>query len=228
MDKVRCKAVVEAQGIRVAGHLALDRPTWAISVETVRQSVTEDLGFPCVVKPSAQGSSFGVTIVQDIEGFDAAMNAAFDVGEYVMVEEYVPGRELTCAVLDADPQERLRPLPVTEIRPKSGSFFDFEAKYTAGACEEITPADLDPEVAEQVAEMAAHVHEIVGCVGWSRSDFILGPEGPVWIEVNTIPGLTPTSLFPQAAAVEGISYGALAGMLVDDALRRAPIREGNV
>jgi len=226
MDKVRCKAVVEAQGLRVAGHVALDRPTWAVSAETVRRTVADDLGFPCVVKPSAQGSSFGVTIVQDAAGFDAAMEAAFDAGDYVMVEQHVAGRELTCAVLDADAGGRLRPLPITEIRPKSGAFFDFEAKYTAGACEEITPAHLDPATAEQVSEMAAHAHEIVGCAGWSRSDFMLGPDGPVWIEINTIPGLTPTSLFPQAVAAVGISYGEMVTLLVEDALRRARHEKG--
>ncbi len=227
MDKVRCKAVVEAQGIRVAGHVALDRPTWAVSADTVRRAVSEDLGFPCVVKPSAQGSSFGIAIAGNAADFDGAMNAAFDTDDYVMVEQYIAGRELTCAVLDADSGGLLRPLPITEIRPRPGSFFDFEAKYTAGACKEITPADLEPEVADQVSEMAAHAHEIVGCTGWSRSDFLLGPEGPVWIEVNTIPGLTPTSLFPQAAAAAGISYGDLAGLLVEDALRRARHKKGN-
>ena len=221
MDKIRCKTVVEAQGIRVAGHLALNRPTWAVSAGEVREAVAEDLGYPCVVKPSRQGSSFGVTIVRDAAGLDAAMTAAFEADEEVMVEQYVAGREVTCAVLDTDPGGRLQSLPVTEIRPKSGAFFDFEAKYTAGACDEITPADLPPETADAVAEMAAHAHEIVGCAGWSRSDFIVGPEGPVWIEINTIPGLTPTSLFPQAAAAVGISYGQLAGLLIEDALRRA-------
>ena len=228
MDKVRCKAVVSAQGIRVAGHLGLDRPTWAIDSGQVMEVVEKDIGFPCVIKAVSQGSSKGIAICQSILTFRQDMEQVLGVEDYVMVEAYVKGTEVTCAVLDADPSGRLRPLPVTEICPKSGTFFDYESKYTPGATDEITPARISAEMTDLVTDMAAHVHEVVGCSGWSRSDFIIDDEGPVWIEVNTIPGLTETSLFPQAAAAAGISYNQLIVALVEDALRRDEVKKAIV
>lgn len=226
MDKVRSKAVVSLQGIRVAGHLALDRATWAVDSGAVLDAVQKDIGFPCVIKPADQGSSVGVEIPQNLLEFQPALERVLDVADYVMVEEFVQGRELTCSVLDADPTGYIRPLPVTEIRPKTARFFDYEAKYTPGATDEITPAEIPRELAEAIQEMAVHAHEIMGCSGWSRSDFMVDDAGPVWIEINTVPGLTRTSLYPQAAAAAGISYGQMIGKFIDAALRRAErIRE---
>jgi D-alanine-D-alanine ligase len=220
MDKVRSKAVVSAQGIRVAGHVALNRPTWAVSVDDVVSTVSDNLGYPCVVKPAALGSSVGMAIPENEQALREALNAAFAHAEDVMIEEFVTGTEVTCAVLEAEPGGLIRPLPVTEIRPKEGAYFDYHCKYTAGATEEITPAEISPELTEAVQEMAAHVHQILGLGIWSRSDFIIDGEGPVWLEVNTIPGLTETSLFPQAAAAAGIGYGELLGMFIDAAVLR--------
>ena len=228
MDKVRCKAVVSAQGIRVAGHLGLDRPTWAIDSGQVMEVVEKDIGFPCVIKAVSQGSSKGIAICQSILTFRQDMERILDVEDYVMVEAFVKGTEVTCSVLDADASGRMRPLPVTEICPKTSSFFDYEAKYTPGATDEITPARIAPDMTDLVMDMAVHVHEVVGCSGWSRSDFIIDDDGPVWIEVNTIPGLTETSLFPQAAEAAGISYNKLIVALVDDAIRRDEIKKGRV
>ncbi len=228
MDKVRCKAVVSAQGIRVAGHLGLDRPTWAIDSGQVMEVVEKDIGFPCVIKAVSQGSSKGVIICQSILTFRNDMEQVLDIEDYVMVEAFVKGTEVTCSVLDADPSGRMRPLPVTEICPKSSTFFDYEAKYTPGATEEITPARIPMDTADLVMDMAVHVHEVVGCSGWSRSDFIIDEQGPVWIEVNTIPGLTETSLFPQAAEAAGISYAQLITTLVEDAIRRVEVKKAAI
>lgn len=225
MDKVRSKAVVSAQGIRVAGHLALDRPTWAIDSAQVIEAIEKDIGFPCVIKANSQGSSKGVAICDSLLTLRKDMESVMDVEDNVMVEAFVKGTEVTCSVLDADASGRIRPLPVTEICPKTARYFDYEAKYTPGATEEITPARISDELSDAVMDMAAHVHEVIGCSGWSRSDFIIDEQGPVWIEVNTIPGMTETSLFPQAAAAAGISYPQLVAALVEDAIRRADIRK---
>lgn len=221
MDKVRSKAVVSSQGIRVAGHLALDRPTWAIDSAQVIEAIEKDIGFPCVIKAVSQGSSKGVIICDSLLTLRRDMEQVMDVEDNVFVEKFVKGVEVTCSVLDTDPTGRIIPLPLTEICPKSARFFDYEAKYTPGATEEITPARISDELTDDVMDMAAHVHEVMGCSGWSRSDFIIDDHGPVWIEVNTIPGMTATSLFPQAAAAAGISYEQLVASLVEDALRRA-------
>lgn len=224
MDKVRSKAVVSAQGICVAGHLALDRPTWAIDSAQVIEAVEKDIGFPCVIKAVSQGSSKGVAICDSLLTFARDIESVFSVEDNVFVEQFVRGTEVTCSVLDADPNGLIRPLPLTEIRPKTARYFDYVAKYTPGATEEITPARVSAEITDLVMDMAAHVHEVIACSGWSRSDFIIDEQGPVWIEVNTIPGMTETSLFPQAAAAVGISYPQLVSALVEDAMRRVAIR----
>lgn len=226
MDKVRCKAVASSQGIRVANHIALDRETWSVDPDAVVDAVRKDLGFPCVVKTSCGGSSLGTTVPGNEAEFRVAMGEVLKHGDSVLVERFIAGREVTCGVLDAEPGGMIRPLPVTEIIPKNkGGFWTYEAKYTAGATEEITPADLTPSMTNQVMEMAAHVHEIVGCRGWSRSDFIIDAQGPVWLEVNTVPGLTPTSLYPQAAAAAGINYRDMISLFIERALRDAASRE---
>ncbi|MCC6142191.1 MAG: D-alanine--D-alanine ligase [Candidatus Hydrogenedentes bacterium] len=226
MDKIRSKVVVSSQGIRVAGHIALTRATWEADAQAILSAVDKDLGFPCVVKPSELGSSVGIEIVRNLvdlqDGIDKVLHAADDI----MIEEFISGREVTCGVLEQERGGVLRPLPITEIRPKEGTFFDYHCKYTPGATEEITPADLDPHIADQVMEIAAHVHEVLECRLWSRSDFIIDEKGPVWLEVNTIPGLTPTSLYPQAAAAIGIGYSELMGIFVDATMREFSQRKG--
>lgn len=226
MDKVRSKAVVQAQGIPVAGHVALSRPAWAVDADQVIDAVTNGLGFPCVVKPSALGSSVAMAIPKNVDALRAAVDAAFDVTEDLMIEQFVQGVEVTCAVLEADPGGLIRPLPLTEICPREGDFFDYHCKYTPGATEEITPARIDGQTADQIQEMAAHVHQILGLSIWSRSDFIITPEGPFWLEVNTIPGLTETSLFPQAAKAAGIEYPALMALFIEAALQRHAQEKG--
>jgi D-alanine-D-alanine ligase len=227
MDKVRCKAVVSAQGVRCAGHIALDKDTWNANPEAVIDAVQADIGFPCVVKSSHGGSSLGMAVPETLFAFRDAVEYVLRHEDHIMIEQYVRGREVTCGVMDAEPGGYIRPLPITEIIPrKKGSYWDYEAKYTPGATEEITPAQLDPELASEVMDMAAHVHEIVGCRGWSRSDFMIGERGPVWLEVNTVPGLTATSLYPQAAAAAGITYGKMVDLFIQRALREAaPVQE---
>jgi D-alanine-D-alanine ligase len=226
MDKVRAKAVVQAQGIPVAGHVALSRPAWAVDDGQVIEAVTHGLGFPCVVKPSALGSSVAMAIPKNVEELRQAVDAAFDVTEDLMIEQFIQGVEVTCAVLEADPGGFIRPLPLTEICPREGAFFDYHCKYTPGATEEITPARLDDEMTDRIQEMSAHVHQILGLSIWSRSDFIVTDEGPFWLEVNTIPGLTETSLFPQAAKAAGIEYPALIALFIEAALQRHAQEKG--
>jgi D-alanine-D-alanine ligase len=220
MDKVRCKAVVEDLDVPAASHLAFSRDVWRENQEDIAETVEDGLNYPCVVKTPRGGSSVGVEIVQNADALNAAVKRCFAHDDEVMVEEYIDGRELTCAVLDVTPGESCRALPVTEIRPKDTDFFDYEAKYTPGASDEITPADLDPEITAQIQHFSCLVHEGAGCEGWSRSDFMLEDDGPVWIEVNTVPGLTETSLYPQACAAAGISYEEMIAAFVEAAIAK--------
>lgn len=225
MDKVRAKAVVSGAGVPVARHALFTLAQWRQSPDAVAARVAETAGFPCVVKSPCQGSSFGLAITGTAEEFAAAAGEIAAVDGTAMAEEYIKGTEVTCGVLDVEPEQPPKALPVTEIRPVKASYFDYEAKYTPGACNEITPAEIPDGQADRVRELAVRAHVAVGCGIWSRSDFMIGENGPVWIEVNTVPGMTPTSLYPQAAAAVGISFNKLMNMFVEAALKKERIGE---
>ena len=228
MDKLRSKAVVHDAGIRTPADLAVERLEWQACPEAVVARAAAEIGFPCVVKSPCQGSSIGMAIAQDEQAFRECLPQVFRYGDELMVEAFISGTEVTCAVLDVSAESPPRALPLTEIRPWSASFFDYEAKYTPGAAEEITPAKISAERTAEVQEMSVRVHRLIGCGIWSRSDFIIDADGPAWLEVNTVPGMTPTSLYPQAAAAVGISYGALLTLFVEAAMAETRgKRDGN-
>lgn len=218
IDKVRAKVMVSQGGIRVAEHLEFSRRDWDDDPEGLVARVEEELGFPCVVKSPRQGSSLGMAIPQQAGEFRAAAAEVLQYGYTFMVERFVSGLELTCSVLDVDEENGPVALPVTSIHPPASSFFDYHAKYTPGVTEEVTPADIEEDVRARVQEMSVRAHDLIGCRGFSRSDMILEDNGLVWIEINTIPGLTPTSLYPQAAAAGGIEFSELLDMLVEAAM----------
>jgi D-alanine-D-alanine ligase len=210
LNKPHCQAVLNAAGLPIASSLLIgpDGVDPARAIETI--------GLPCVVKPANGGSSVGVTIVHDAEKLAEALELALEVDDAALVEKFVAGRELTCGVLELDGAPT--PLPVTEIIPPEGRFFDYDAKYVAGESREVTPAQLEPAVTAEIQRLARLAHLAIGCRGFSRVDFILAANGrPVVLEVNTIPGMTATSLLPQAAAVHGIDFPALLGLMIDGA-----------
>ena len=200
MDKIRAKAVVAAAGVRVARQMVMDASEWRQDRAGLLARLRSDFGSPCVIKAPCQGSSCGMAINNDEATLATDIDAIMAVEGRVLVEEYIRGVEVTCAVLDVAPGATPRALPLTEIRPRKSAFFDYQEKYAADGAEEITPARVSEEVAGMVSEMAVTAHRVIGCTVWSRSDFMIGPQGPVWIEINTVPGLTETSLFPKAAA----------------------------
>lgn len=218
IDKVLSKEVVSQGGVRVGKHVVFQSDAWADEREALTWRVETELGFPCVVKSPQQGSSLGMAMPQEVGTFAEAVESVFPYGSVVMVEEFLTGVELTCGVLDAKKDGTPIPMPVTEIRPKDARFFDYHAKYTPGATDEITPAQIGEDVRERVQRMAVQAHELIGCSGFSRSDIILTGDEVVWLEINTIPGLTDTSLFPQAAIVAGMTLPELYGTLVEAAL----------
>lgn len=218
MDKIRSKAVVRDAGIRVANQLLISRCEWDADAGAITRKVDAELGFPCVVKSPCQGSSLGMAIPQDAEAFRKCMPEVLGFDDRVLIEEYIAGTEVTCGVIDLAGENGPRALPVIEIRPVTAAFFDYHAKYTPGATEEICPAPLDAETTRRIQEVAVRAHELVGCSGFSRSDMILDERDPVWIEVNTIPGLTETSLLPQAAAADGIPFPKMLELFIESAL----------
>lgn len=225
MDKVKAKEIYAAHGIPVARQAVVHRRAWlAASADERRRlgaAALERAGLPCVVKPVVGGSSVATEIVREGASLEPAVSAALEVDERCLVEEHVAGTELTCGVLGGGPHEDAQALPLTEIVPVEGAFFDFRAKYTKGASREITPARVDAAATALVQSLAVKAHEALGCEGMSRTDFILRADGtPIALETNTIPGMTSTSLLPQAAAAAGLTFPALLDRLIASALLR--------
>lgn len=207
LDKVMTKRVLEASGVPVAPDVVLHR---CESGHTAEKRVGESLGYPVILKPNTQGSTIGVHRVYREEELVAALEDAFRYDECVLIEPLIPGVELTVPVVG---NRRALALPMIEIVPASG-FYDYEAKYTPGATEEIIPARVPDEVHKQCAHYALLAHSALGCRGMSRIDFIWDRCRVVALEVNTIPGMTPTSLLPRSAEAYGWSFERLVDNIV--------------
>lgn len=210
MDKVMARRVFAASGLRIAG--AREWPASALTDDAACAAAAEAtiaaVGLPCVAKVAAGGSSVGVEIAQDRQGVCDALRRLRRMWPVVLVEQFVRGTELTCGVLDGDGGSVA--LPCVEIAPVPGRFFDREVKYDARLVEEIVPARVAPEVEQRLRQAALAAHRALGCRGVSRTDAIATGDGEVWLlETNTLPGLTPTSLLPKAAAAAGVDYLAL-------------------
>jgi D-alanine-D-alanine ligase len=211
MDKQAAKAMFVAAGLPVASGR---------TVSIVDLASADPMPLPYVVKPVNEGSSVGVTFVRCGDNRRAEIAQCWTFGSTAMVEEYIPGRELTVGVLDG------RALAVTEIRAVAGSFYDYEAKYAAGGSRHIIPASMHPDTYALAMQVAVAAHATLGCRGATRCDFryddTAGEPGRlVLLELNTQPGLTPTSLLPEQAAHCGMSFAQLCTWMVEHAACRA-------
>jgi len=217
INKAMSKRVFEHAGIPTPAWLLVrvDEPLAGVLVAGTVPPDVEDLGLPLVVKPNEEGSTVGLTIMTEWAALPNAFQEAARFGQEILLERYIAGRELTVAVLGD------RALPIVEIRPKSG-FYDYESKYTAGRSEYFCPADLPEALAERVRTLGVTAARVLDCRGVSRVDFRLDPDGTPWcLEVNTIPGMTPTSLVPMAAKAAGMSYEQVVQCMLDLALEEA-------
>ena len=200
---------------RILADAGVPTPRWTVrrAGQTPDGSDLEACGgLPVVVKPSEEGSSVAITIVERVADLVPAFEEAALHGGVVLIEEYVPGRELTVAVIGD------QALPVVEIRPKQG-FYDYENKYTPGRTDYFCPADLPAALAALVRDLGLRSALALGCTGVSRADFRLSPQGEAYcLEVNTIPGMTPTSLVPMAARAVGMSYEDVVARALDTAI----------
>ncbi|MBR1418166.1 MAG: D-alanine--D-alanine ligase [Synergistaceae bacterium] len=210
MDKWASRELFKQGGIKIPKGLLFAHKTADF------ERVIAELGADIVVKPRAGGSTVGTSIIKDLklESFNSAVNLAHEsyLGD-VLIEEYIPGRELTVGVWERD--GKAEALPVIEIAPKHG-FYDYENKYTAGSTEYIVPAVLDADIALSIADAAVKAHEVLGCRDYSRADFRLAPDGEFYIlEVNTAPGMTATSLVPKAAKAAGFSMSEFVKIILN-------------
>jgi D-alanine-D-alanine ligase len=209
MDKARAKLLFAAAGIPTPAWITLEKGTNLTSelLDELRQEFRRGM----VVKPNCGGSTIGVSIVTsgNYDDIEAALHNAWNYDRTALVEAYIEGRELTVAIVDE------QALPVIEIIPQEG-FYDYAHKYTAGRTTYVCPAELDEALAEFAGTLALSAHRVLGCSGITRIDFRLDDDGGLWcLEVNTIPGMTETSLVPKAASAAGISFSQLCQRLVE-------------
>ncbi len=218
MDKVAAKHEMRAAGLPTPDWAAFNSTAFReLGAADTLEEIEEQLGFPLVVKPASQGSSLGVEFASSREEVPEALVAAFSYDDRVLLERYVKGRELAVGMLGADA------LPVVEAIPREEDFFNFEARYEIGRTEYVCPADLDNDETERVRELAGRTYETLGCAGFARVDLMLGDDGPQVLEVNAIPGLTDTSLFPMAAEAAGIGFTALVDQILASARDRPAV-----
>lgn len=214
-DKALAKHAMRAAGIptpdaRVFSETALKE----LGAADALAGVAEGLTFPVIVKPAAQGSALGIRIAHDAGEVPGALIAAFSYGDRVLLERYVAGRELAVSVLGGEA------LPVVEAIPEGEEFYDFEARYTIGAASLRCPADIPQEVALEAQRLAVAVFELLHLEGCARVDLLLDAAGELWVlEANSVPGMTDTSLLPQAAEAAGITFEQLTTRMLELAHR---------
>ncbi|MCK5420481.1 MAG: ATP-grasp domain-containing protein, partial [Desulfobacterales bacterium] len=208
MNKLASKYLYEKADLPIPPYVALQKGD-----PLDPKSWEKQFGLPLVIKPNEAGSSVGMTIVKSMDAIEAAVEKAFSHDTTVLIEAYIEGIELTAGVLG---NKELLALPIIEIIPDDEhEFFDYEAKYTAGVTQEICPARIDDEMTQKAQTYAKAAHEALFCKGYSRTDMIL-KDGELYVlETNTIPGMTATSLLPQAAQVAGFSFSRLLDQLIE-------------
>jgi D-alanine-D-alanine ligase len=215
MDKVAAKHEMRSADIPTPDWAAFNATAFReLGAADTLEEIEERLGFPLVVKPASQGSSLGVEFAAERGEVPGALVAAFSYDDRVLLERYVKGRELAVSVLDGEA------LPVVEAIPREEDFFNFEARYEIGRTDYVCPAELGDEQTGRVQELATSTYETLGCSGFARVDLMLGDGGPEVLEVNAIPGLTDTSLFPMAAEAAGIDFTQLVERILSSARER--------
>ncbi|WP_339062665.1 D-alanine--D-alanine ligase [Tepidibacillus marianensis] len=215
MDKAKAKRMFDYAGIRVAKDLLIKREQ-PVTLELIE----EEIGFPLVVKPNQEGSTIGLSIVTKLDELRKAIDEAFAYDSEILIEEFISGTEVTVAVLETE--KDIETLPIIEIVPNKNSYYDYESKYAIGGSDHIIPARIDENMENVIKKWAVAAHQVLGCTTLSRVDFIIPKDQslPVILEVNTLPGMTETSLYPDAARAIGLSYEDIVYRFVEITLNR--------
>ena len=216
MDKAVTKLILQKAGVPTPRFVTFNDTAFRnLGAADALGAVEQSFGFPVVVKPARQGSALGIKFAASIGELPGALVSAFSYDDRVLIEQFIKGREIAVSVLDGEA------LPAVEAVPTSQDFYDFESRYEIGKTDFVCPAELDDGVADRLAEIAEQVFELLGCHGFARVDFMLPEEGePQVLEVNSIPGLTQTSLMPMAAEATGMSFEEFAERLLATASSR--------
>ncbi len=210
MDKHIAKSIIKHSGVSTANWLLIERSSF--NFEETQKIVDEKLHFPVVVKPNNQGSAIGLSICKDVNELEEGITLAFQFAKNVLIEQYIKGHEVTIGIIGN------QILPVLEIKPKN-EYYDYECKYTSGMSEYEVPAKFSNEVCTLLQNQALLAYNSVGCKNYGRIDFVLDKElKPYCLEINTLPGLTNTSLLPKAALADGISFEQLIDRIIKTSL----------
>ena len=215
MDKIVAKGIFLDAGLPLAGQTVVNKS--AGTAAAVSQ-IKNEIGDYVVVKPANLGSALGLTLIDDGNQLHDGLETAFAFDRRLLVEERIDGREMTVGILDTD--KGCEAFPVIEIITPENSWYDYEHRYTKGLSEHLMPADLPTEQYRKLQEIAVTAHQSLGCRDLSRADFIVAGDEVYLLEVNTLPGMTPTSLYPDGAAGYGLDFAELASHLVERAAQR--------
>jgi D-alanine-D-alanine ligase len=218
-DKVLAKHLMVEAGIPTPEFFAFNETAFReLGAAQALPAIEDRLDFPIVVKPSSQGSALGIKFARSADDVPAALVAAFSYDSRVLLERYVDGRDLAVSILDDEP------LPVVEAVPRDEEFYDFEARYEIGRTDFVCPAELPAGLTELAQSLAVRTYRLLGCSAFARVDLMLDAAGDLTVlEANPIPGLTETSLLPQAAEAAGISFDELVSRILELALEKAPV-----
>jgi D-alanine-D-alanine ligase len=221
-DKVLAKHLLRDAGIPTPDFHAFGETAFReLGAAQALPAIEAQLAFPLVVKPAAQGSALGIKFARSAADVPAALVSAFSYDRKVLLERYVPGRDLAVSIVEQDGEPRA--LPIVEAVPNTQDFYDFEARYEIGRTRFVCPAELPEAVAARTQELAVDAYRVLGCAGFARVDLMLHEDGELYVlEANAVPGLTETSLLPQAADAGGISFDQLVERILALALARQP------
>jgi D-alanine-D-alanine ligase len=211
-NKFTCNTYLKGFGVAVADSVLLRKGR-----EYNAEDIKEKIGLPCFVKPNAGGSSFGITKVKSFEELEPAIEKAFDESDEALVETFLKGKEVTCGIYKTLRKNVV--MPLTEVISKN-EFFDFEAKYNAEKAIEITPARISDELTEKIQKITSLIYDILNCKGIVRMDYIITDKKIFLLEVNTTPGMTPTSFIPQQVKAMGMSMQEVMTEIIEDAIER--------
>ena len=212
INKILSKKILMYEDINTPEYIAVNF-TDIQDLKKLSSLIEENLEYPIVLKPNSEGSTIGVNIVKGNSQLKHAVEDVLKYDKKILIEKYIRGRELTVSIIGLEPIA----LPIIEIKPKSG-FYDYRSKYTKNMTEYIVPAELDEKIANSVSDMALKCHRVLGCSGISRVDFVLDDHDNAYVfEVNTMPGMTATSLVPKAAKALGIDFNLLVEIILDSA-----------
>ncbi len=214
MNKVYAGLMYQSWKIPHPEFIDITAKYWKKFKKEILRAVNDQVGYPCVIKPVDQGSAVGVSIAKTENDLISAINKTIKKFPWLMAQRFIKGQEATCGIIEKKGEPTA--LPPTHILPQLGKFYDFKSKYAAGGSKHVCPADFPEEVNKQMQDYAVKAHLALSCRGMSRTDFFFGVDGKVYvIETNTIPGMTATSLFPEAAAKAGILFTKMLDLIIE-------------